>query len=189
MKIFVVLTIVFIIFTFPLRQAYLQQNPAAFINNVGGKIPAPATGKMYHGIHIGGDKGEEDIIFIKPKAINSYIGVTGKNRKPFFVYFSQEWGEEGEGKPDFRKLPKTAIDEVMKRGGIPFIRLMLRSSLASLENAKQKVAGSNFSRWKISLAGARTKLNPLTSGAEKYTGKLILPSKSGERRRGNTGNL
>ncbi len=140
-KVAIILTTVLSLFTVSASQTQTRQNQAIAS---GGKIAAPARGKLYHGIHIGGGDGEEDIIFTKPKSIDSYIDVVGKTHKPFFVYFSQEWGEEGREKPEFRKFPKKAVDEITKRGGIPFIRLMLRSSSDSLENCKTESCREQF---------------------------------------------
>jgi hypothetical protein len=132
-KITISLFAVFIFLFAFFNQIQSQQNSP---NVISGKIPAPETGKLYHGIHIGGKEGEEDIIFTKPETIKDYIDITGTNHKPFFIYFSQEWGEEGRNKPDFRKFPITAIRAVTSKGAVPFIRLMLRSSSDSLENCK-----------------------------------------------------
>ncbi len=139
-KVAIILTTV-CLFTVLLSQTQARQNQAVISD---GRILAPEKGKLYHGVHIGGGDGEEDIIITKPKAIDSYIDVVGKTRKPFFVYFSQEWGDEGREKPDFRKFPIMAIDEITKRGSIPFIRLMLRSSSDSLENCKTESCREQF---------------------------------------------
>jgi hypothetical protein len=140
-KAFIILFAAFGIFIILSGRTQSQQNPSRINQD---KTPPPEKGKLYHGVHIGGGDGEEDIIFTKPKTIDDYNDIVGKNRKPFFIYFSQEWGEEGEDKPDFRKFPKTAIEEITKRGGIPFIRLMLRSSSDSLENCVTETCREQF---------------------------------------------
>jgi hypothetical protein len=80
-------------------------------------IPAPPTGKLYHGVFPGGVNQNEDVI--EQKDLISYQQTVGK--KAAWVYFSHNWFRD-------RSFPAQTAGWIRDNGSIPFIRLMLRNS-------------------------------------------------------------
>jgi len=98
----------------------------------------PARGYLYHGFHPGGEDGEEDAVLRNPALITSYA--TRVRHRPVFTYFSHEWGHESRRDDDIEahKFPLEAVRRVATEGGIPFVRLMLRTSSASANEKREK---------------------------------------------------
>lgn len=94
------------------------------------RILAPARGCLYHGVHIGGDDGEENVLLKQASLIEPYVRKVG--RRPVWAYFSHEWWDDG---PAF---PLDQVRSIANTGSIPFIRLMLRSSTDSADKKKEK---------------------------------------------------
>ncbi len=80
-------------------------------------IKPPPAGKLYHGVYQGGKTGNEDDI--TDHDVSVYERHVGK--KVAWVYFSHNWFNG-------RSFPMKTAKWIEKRGSIPFIRLMLRSS-------------------------------------------------------------
>lgn len=92
------------------------------------KLLAPPKGSLYHGIHPGGNEGEENVVLKDPGLIDSYAATVG--HQPAFVYFSHEWGHSENRSQDMANhaFPLAEIRAIAAKGRIPFIRLMLRTS-------------------------------------------------------------
>lgn len=92
------------------------------------KVPAPPAGCLYHGIHPGGEGGEEDAVLSEPALIDSYARAVG--HQPAFVYFSHEWGHSNDREEDAaaHAFPLEAVRRIASGGRVPFVRLMLRTS-------------------------------------------------------------
>ncbi len=86
----------------------------------GGKphLQIPPAGAVYHGVHAGAAGGYEDRV--DPAELDAYEGAVG--RKVAWVYFSSEWSKS-------RAFPTETAAWIRSRGAVPFVRLMLRSSL------------------------------------------------------------
>ncbi|MCX6089925.1 MAG: glycosyl hydrolase [Candidatus Atribacteria bacterium] len=84
------------------------------------KISSPPSGYLYHGVFPGpeGASGEENLITLK--SLEQYESAVGK--KVAWVYFSQEWAHD-------QRFPLETVSWIHDHGSIPFIRLMLRSTL------------------------------------------------------------
>ncbi len=108
---------------------FFNAHTIAFQNqtqSVSSKIAIPPKGKFYHGVYPGGKSGSEsDITIYDVKQYQYYAG-----KKVAWVYFSNNWFES-------RKFPTYKCNWIIKLGAVPFIRLMLRSSLE--ENRKEKL--------------------------------------------------
>jgi hypothetical protein len=83
-----------------------------------GVLQPPPAGKLYHGVYPGGISGEEDDITAKDVA--TYEQTVGK--KAAWVYFSHNWFRG-------REFPEATAAWIRDGGAVPFIRLMLRSSV------------------------------------------------------------
>jgi hypothetical protein len=82
------------------------------------RLVAPALGSLYHGVFPGGAHAREDTI--SEADVAAYEAAVG--RRVAWVYFSSEWGVS-------RAFPRATAEWITRRGAIPFVRLMLRSSL------------------------------------------------------------
>lgn len=91
-------------------------------------MPAPPKGSLYHGVHPGGNEGEENVVLKNPGLIDSYARTIG--HQPAFVYFSHEWEHSKDRREDIANnaFPLAEIRAIAAKGGTPFIRLMLRTS-------------------------------------------------------------
>jgi hypothetical protein len=83
-----------------------------------GKRLVVPPGGLYHGIHPGGASGLEDRI--DAADLDAYERAVG--RRAAWVYFSSEWSSS-------RAFPRATAEWIRARGSVPFVRLMLRSSL------------------------------------------------------------
>lgn len=81
------------------------------------KLIAPTGRAVYHGVFPGGNHGREDTI--AEADVAAYEAAVG--RRVAWVYFSSEWGRS-------RAFPRATAAWIARRGAIPFVRLMLRSS-------------------------------------------------------------
>jgi hypothetical protein len=81
-------------------------------------IMLPPAGSYYHGVYPGGQTGAEDDI--TPADVDSYEKAVG--HRVAWVYFSNNW-HQGE------VFPLETASWIRERGAVPFIRLMLRSSI------------------------------------------------------------
>jgi len=91
-----------------------------------GVLQPPPAGKLYHGVYPGGNSGEEDDITAKDVA--AYEQTIGK--KVAWVYFSHNWFRG-------RDFPEATAAWIRDGGAVPFIRLMLRSSVE--KNHKENI--------------------------------------------------
>lgn len=82
-------------------------------------LPTPKQGFFYHGVYPGGKTGEEDDITLED--LKSYESVAGK--RAAWVYFSNNWYKD-------RAFPVETASWIRNIGSIPYIRLMLRSSMS-----------------------------------------------------------
>ncbi|MCA9835901.1 MAG: hypothetical protein KC422_03265, partial [Trueperaceae bacterium] len=78
----------------------------------------PEPGQYYHGVYPGGKTGEEDDI--SPEDLNAYVRAAGRNVA--WVYFSNNWYSS-------RAFPLETAQWIRDAGAVPYIRLMLRSSI------------------------------------------------------------
>lgn len=85
----------------------------------GTRIARPAAGTRYLGAYPGYGTGEENRVSVR--ALRRYRAASG--RKPAWVYFSNEWGQEG------IRYPARAVGIIRRSGSVPFVRLMPRTSL------------------------------------------------------------
>jgi hypothetical protein len=85
----------------------------------GTRIAPPAVGTRYLGAYPGYGTGEENRVTFR--ALQRYRADSG--RKPAWVYFSNEWGQEGV------RYPGRAVAVIRRSGSVPFVRLMPRSTL------------------------------------------------------------
>lgn len=109
------------------------------------KVAFPPAGKIYHGMHPGGDDGQEDIVIDKPSAWYDYEKAVG--RRPAWVYFSQEWGYPDGDKTrpmNSHDFPLCIVRRIAERGQLPFIRLMLRTDNSSTAEQKPEDRESYF---------------------------------------------
>jgi hypothetical protein len=83
------------------------------------RLEIPPAGSVYHGVHAGSAGGYEDRV--DPAELDAYESAVG--RKVAWVYFSSEWNKS-------RAFPMETAAWIHRRGAVPFVRLMLRSSLA-----------------------------------------------------------
>lgn len=83
------------------------------------RIGPPAAGMRYLGAYPGYGTGEENRV--SGRALRRYRVDSG--RKPAWVYFSNEWGQEG------IRYPGRAVAIIRRSGSVPFVRLMPRSTL------------------------------------------------------------
>ena len=90
------------------------------------RIASPTAGARYLGAYPGYGTGEENRV--TARALRNYRAASG--RKPAWVYFSNEWGQEG------ITFPARAVGIVRRAGSVPFIRLMPRSTLE--EGARER---------------------------------------------------
>jgi len=81
-------------------------------------IPGPPKDYFYHGVYPGGITGEEDDITLDD--LVSYENSVGKSVS--WVYFSNNWYNS-------REFPVGTAKWIRSAGSVPYIRLMLRSSL------------------------------------------------------------
>src|SRR5262245_15953610 len=81
-------------------------------------IPLPPKNNLYHGVFPGGKTGDEDDI--TPEDLTSYESTVGKSA--VWVYFSNNWYRS-------REFPTETATWIREADSIPYIRLMLRSSL------------------------------------------------------------
>ena len=81
-------------------------------------IPLPPENHLYHGVYPGGKTGDEDDLTLED--LTSYEEIVGKSAA--WVYFSNNWYHN-------REFPMETAVWIRESGSIPFIRLMLRSSL------------------------------------------------------------
>ena len=93
------------------------QNPTPDMRTLEIHLQRPMQGQLYHGVYPGGQTGEEDDITLFD--LLSYEQLAGK--KTVWTYFSHNW-YRGHG------FPETTASWIRRSGGIPFIRLMLRSA-------------------------------------------------------------
>ncbi len=77
----------------------------------------PPAGKLYHGIHPGGDS--DDGEHVTPASLRAYEQAVGQQAA--WVYFSHDWYTG-------TAFPRATATWIRDTGAIPFIRLMLRSS-------------------------------------------------------------
>ena len=94
-------------------------------------------GRILHGMHPGGDDGQEDIIIDKPGVWYDYENSVGK--RPAWIYFSHEWGYPNgdRSKPmNSHGFPSCIVQRIADRGQLPFIRLMLRSDTSAVPEQK-----------------------------------------------------
>lgn len=102
------------------------------------RVLAPPEGCLYHGFHPGGKEGEEDVVLKDASLVRRYADRVG--HQPSFIYFSHEWGHERARGDDIEahRFPLEEIRRVAQQGGIPFIRLMLRTSSAGAKKEPEK---------------------------------------------------
>jgi hypothetical protein len=81
-------------------------------------IPLPPKHHLYHGVYPGGKTGDEDDLTLED--LTSYEKTVGKPAA--WVYFSNNWYHS-------REFPTETAAWIREAGSIPYIRLMLRSSL------------------------------------------------------------
>lgn len=92
------------------------------------KLKRPSGGKLYHGVYPGIADGEGDDITVA-SLIDYMLAV---RKKVAWVYFSNEWLR-------CRRFPSRIAEWVRDAGAVPFIRLMLRSSLDDATKYKETV--------------------------------------------------
>lgn len=81
-------------------------------------ITLPPKNNLYHGVYPGGKTGDEDDLTLED--LSSYESAVGKTA--VWVYFSNNWYHG-------REFPMETATWIRDAGSIPYIRLMLRSSL------------------------------------------------------------
>jgi hypothetical protein len=81
------------------------------------RIDRPKSGHLYHGVFPGKHDGTGDDVWSSD--LDSYELTVKK--KAAWVYFSNEWSR-------CRLFPRDKAEWIRNRNGVPFIRLMLRSS-------------------------------------------------------------
>jgi hypothetical protein len=82
----------------------------------------PPAGELLHGvIPLGYSTSEQEIT---PETYGEYVRMTG-GRRPRWVYFSHEWNALQENP---REFPDQLVRQINAWKGVPFIRLMLRTS-------------------------------------------------------------
>ncbi len=89
----------------------------------GSPVPPPPAGRLYHGFYYDRPSGpDEDATEhnVTPADVTRYEQAVGK--KTAWVYFSDNWSES-------REFPRSMCDWIRALGKVPYIRLMLRSSL------------------------------------------------------------
>ena len=86
-------------------------------------IALPPKNHLYHGVYPGGKTGDEDDLTLED--LTSYEMTVGKSA--VWVYFSNNWYRS-------RDFPTETAAWIRESGSIPYIRLMLRSSLKHEEN-------------------------------------------------------
>lgn len=84
----------------------------------GSRIAPPVPGHLYLGSYPGYGTGEENLV----SAHSVRTGRVINGRKPAWIYFSNEWGQEG------IRYPATAISLIRRAGSVPFVRLMPRTT-------------------------------------------------------------
>lgn len=82
------------------------------------RIVPPPPGALYLGAYPGWGTGEENRV--TRKRIETYFTRVG--RRAAWVYFSNEWGEEGV------RFPSRSVQIVQRSGAVPFIRMMPRTT-------------------------------------------------------------
>ena len=115
----------------------------------------PEAGFFYHGVYPGGRTGEEDDIL--PRDLAAYSRAVGRNVA--WVYFSNNWYAS-------RAFPLATAQWIRDEGAIPYIRLMLRSSietgkaepLFTLEAIIQGKFDSDLRAWARTAAAFKTPL-------------------------------
>jgi hypothetical protein len=101
-----------------------------------GVIQLPEKGKLFHGVHPGSEDGDE---VFNPENLEPYVKLVTEKNKPYFVYFSDEWGFEDEkDEMNPHDFPQKAVNTIIANGSIPFIRLMLRTSSDAAYECKGK---------------------------------------------------
>ena len=103
------------------------------------------SGRIVHGMHPGGDDGQEDIIMDKPAAWYDYENSVGN--RPAWIYFSQEWGfpNGDRSKPmNSHTFPSCIVQRISDRAQIPFIRLMLRSDTSAVPEQRPEEKETYF---------------------------------------------
>jgi len=121
------------------------------------KILPPPNESLYHGVFPGGKSGQEDDLTLNDLA--TYEEAAGK--KAAWVYFSNNWYTS-------RKFPRETADWIREAGGVPWIRLMLRS------DADQDHADPAYSPGKILAGTFDADLRQWADDARAYGGALIL---------------
>lgn len=115
----------------------------------------PDVGFFYHGVYPGGRTGEEDDIL--PEDLAAYTRAAG--RKVAWVYFSNNWYAS-------RDFPLATAQWIRDEDSVPYIRLMLRSSIETdraepiftLEAIKQGEFDSDLRAWGKAAAAFKTPL-------------------------------
>jgi hypothetical protein len=86
-------------------------------------VAPPPSGKLYHGFYWGGvgtDKHDPTEHDLTPADVTRYEEAIGKSTAS--IYFSDNWFES-------RRFPATTCDWIRDLKKIPYVRLMLRSSV------------------------------------------------------------
>jgi hypothetical protein len=125
-------------------------------------IAPPPGGMLYHGFYWGGtgtdehDPTEHDVA---PGDVAPYEKATGK--KTTWVYFSNNWFES-------RKFPSEMCGWIRNLGKVPYVRLMLRSSV------DQKRAEKNFTLQRIIAGDFDVDLRAWARDAKNFGAPILI---------------
>jgi len=117
----------------------------------------PPAGYWYHGVFPGDRTGRED--GITPADVDAYEKLAGA--RVAWVYFSHNWYAG-------RKFPLATARWIRKRGAVPFIRLMLRSTAA--DNVRE----TTFTVQAIARGNFDADFRAWARAAKQFAGPLIV---------------
>jgi hypothetical protein len=102
------------------------------------KIMTPPKDLIYHGVYPAEKEGDETSV--SPKSLKAYLDAVGR-RQVAWVVFSHEWSKGS-------AFPGDVVDWIDREGAVPYIRLMLRSSMAKFacepKFTLEKIVGGAF---------------------------------------------
>lgn len=88
-------------------------------------LELPPAGQLYHGVYPGSTTGNEDDI--TPRNLTDYVTAAG--RSVAWVYWSNNWGTAIDPPFSSRAFPLAQATWIRAQGAVPFVRLMLRSTM------------------------------------------------------------